>query len=94
MTLKIVYTDHSRETLNYTYNYIFNEFGFKAANKFFDKADKTINLLAEFPYMFKESEIDPDVRMGFITKQCSLFYRVTNTEVQILFFWDNRQDPL
>lgn len=28
-----------------------------------------------------------------ITEQTSLLYRVTPTQIQLLYFWDNRQDP-
>jgi hypothetical protein len=44
--------------------------------------------------MYKALAIDENVRVGFITKQCSLIYRVTDTEIHLLYFWDNRQEPL
>ncbi|MBD1386156.1 type II toxin-antitoxin system RelE/ParE family toxin [Mucilaginibacter rigui] len=94
MSLQIYYTPNSRETFKSTYNFIKNKFGSSAADKFSIKADKTIYLLADHPLMFKVSTIAPDVRVGLITKQCSLFYRVTETAIHILFFWDNRQEPI
>jgi hypothetical protein len=58
------------------------------------KAEKTISLIADNPFMFRASTIDDDVRIALITKQCSLFCRVTDASVNLLFFWDNRQEPL
>lgn len=46
------------------------------------------------PLMFKASAIDENVRIALITKQCSLFYRVTETAIHLLYFWDNRREPL
>jgi plasmid stabilization system protein ParE len=87
MSLEILYTPRAKETLNLIYNFIHNEFGAKPAVKFALKAEKVVALIAEFPLMYKSTTIDPTVRIAFISKQCSLFYRVTDTEVHLLFFW-------
>lgn len=36
--------------------------------------------------MFKESSFEINVRIGLITKQTSIFYRVINSSNHILFF--------
>ncbi|MBB5395777.1 type II toxin-antitoxin system RelE/ParE family toxin [Mucilaginibacter sp. AK015] len=94
MSLQIYFTPRSKETFKSTYNFIKNEFGASVAEKFSIKTEKTIKLIADHPLMFKVSTIATDVRVGLITKQCSVFYRVTDTTIHLLFFWDNRQEPL
>jgi plasmid stabilization system protein ParE len=94
MSLPILYTPRSRETLLYVYNFISDKFGKTSARKFAVKVEKTISLIAEHPFMFKASDIDINVRVGHITKQTSLFYRVSDSSVHLLFFWDNRQEPM
>lgn len=93
MSLQVFYTPEAKETLQSVYHFIQTKFGIKAAEKFVLKAEKTIDLIAVHPLMFKSSTIDKSVRIGLISKQTSLFYRVNDTTVQILFFWDNRQEP-
>lgn len=44
--------------------------------------------------MFRASAFDPAVRVGFISKQTSLFYKVTEEAIYLLFFWDNRQEAI
>ena len=34
------------------------------------------------------------VRKAIITKQTSVLYKVNKTHIEILFFWDNRQEPV
>jgi plasmid stabilization system protein ParE len=93
MSLEIFYTPRSKETLTSVYDFILGKFGQNSADKFLSKAEKIINLIAYQPFMFKASEIDENVRIGLITKQCSLFYRITDASIDLLFFWDNRQEP-
>lgn len=93
MKLEIVYTPEARVTLNSIYNFITAEFGNAASNRFAIRTEKTIDLTAGNPLMFKASSIDESVRVAVITKQTSLFYRVTDTAIHLLYFWDNRQDP-
>ena len=93
MSLPIFYTPRSKETFAAVYDFICNKFGINSANKFALKADKIIALIAENPLMYKATEIDETVRVALITKQCSLFYRITDTSIHLLFFWDNRQEP-
>ncbi|WP_462265947.1 type II toxin-antitoxin system RelE/ParE family toxin [Mucilaginibacter sp.] len=94
MGLSIVYTPAAKSTYRNIHQFITTNFGKSSAEKFSAKAEKTIRLIAEQPLMFKSSEIAENVRIGFITKQCALFYRVEKNEVQLLYFWDNRQEPI
>jgi len=94
MSLAVVYTPRSKDTLASVYKFILGRFGINSANKFLLKAEVTIRLIAGHPFMFKSSTIDENVRIGLITRQCSLFYRVTDSSVHLLFFWDNRQEPV
>lgn len=94
MSLSVFYTPRAKETLQSVYSFISQKFGSKAANKFVVKAESTIALIAEQPFIFKASTIGPDIRVGLITRQCSLFYKVSANSIHLLFFWDNRQEPL
>lgn len=94
MGLPVYYTPHARETLLSVYNFIENKFGKKSAEKFTTKAEKTIAVIAKHPLIFKASTIDANVRVGLITKQTSLFYRISDNSIYLLFFWDNRQEPI
>lgn len=94
MSLSVYYTPRSKETLASTYQFILEKFGVASANKFLLKSEKIVTLIAEHPLMFKASDIDQNVRVALINKRCSLFYRVTDIAIHLLFFWDNRQEPL
>ena len=94
MSLEIYYTPNAKSTLKSVYSFIINKFGKRVADKFITKSEKTIDLIAEYLLMFKASEFDENVSIGLITKQCSIFYKVTKTQIILLYFWDNRQEPI
>jgi len=63
------------------------------AQKFVQSVQKTILLIQTQPYLYKSSSI-LNCRQAVITHQTSMFYEVTHNQVIILFFYDNRQEPL
>ena|ERR1700748_1060814 len=94
MGLKIVFSDVATDMLVSIAEFIENKWSSKQAKEFLEKVDKTINLAAEHPYMFKVSDFKDNIRIAFVSKQTSFYYRVRENEIIILFFWDNRQDPI
>jgi len=92
--LPVFYSSRPKGTFELTYDFIRNKFGHNASDKFLSKAKKNISHIAENPFMFKASTIDENGRIALITKQCSLFYRVKEHSVTLLFFRDNRQEQL
>ncbi|MBE7178581.1 MAG: type II toxin-antitoxin system RelE/ParE family toxin [Mucilaginibacter polytrichastri] len=94
MSLQVVYTPSAKGTLLAVYNFIHERYGQTIADEFINKAEHTISLIREQPYIFRVSLIATDVRVAFISKQTSLFYQIKEDTLILLFFWDNRQEPL
>ncbi|MBS1504707.1 MAG: type II toxin-antitoxin system RelE/ParE family toxin [Bacteroidetes bacterium] len=94
MSLEIVFTDDASEMLLSITRLIESKWGSKQANKFLSKTYKTIDLISKQPYLFKASLINENVRICILTKQTSFFYEIHDSKIIILFFWDNRQDPI
>jgi len=94
MGYNIVVTPEAEDTLTSVHKFIFNNFGKRSANTFLQQADKIISMISEMPLMYKAAPFDETVRIGFISKQTSIFYRVKEETVELLFFWDNRQEAL
>jgi plasmid stabilization system protein ParE len=94
MALDVFYTPKAKETFVLVYNFISDKFSVKIANQFLNKAEKTIQLIAHQPLIYKSSAIDEQVRVAIFTKNTSLFYQVKDNAVILLFFFDNRQEPI
>jgi plasmid stabilization system protein ParE len=50
-----------------------------------------INQIAKFPYLYKASNFK-DHRVSSLG-HFSIYYKITNKQIIITAFWDNRQDP-
>ena len=73
---------------------IFDRWGYEYVIDFEERVLKVFELLSDNPFMFKAIIEDNKVRKGFIHRNCAVFYEIKEWEIQILFFWDNRQDPI
>jgi len=93
MSLEIILTPKAKATLLSVVSFIEAEWGQKSAEKFVTKVYKTLDNISKQPYLFKAYS-ENEVRIGLITKQTSVVYRIGLEKIEILFFWDNRQDPI
>ena len=93
MSLPVIWSPASREEYAEILQYVNSEFGTDAALRVMDKIEATIEHIASFPRAYPFSEIRPDIHKAVISPQTSLLYRIAETQIQLLHFWDNRQDP-
>lgn len=93
MSLSVIWTDYAIETFDLTLDFINENWGEKITQRFVRKTEKTIQHISYFPYSFRSS-LQRTVRKAVISKQTSLFYEVHSTHITLLYFWDNRQQPL
>ena len=68
------------------------EHGINAAIKFMNKTDAVVQAISKFP---KSGGISKkgQVRKFVITEQTSVIYNINKQVIEILFFWDTRQNP-
>lgn len=92
MSLEIIFTPKAKDSYLSVTTFIQSNWGDRSAKNFVDKTYKLLNLIVKQPYLFKAYQ-ENDVRIGLITKQTSVVYRVHNDRIEVLFFWDNRQEP-
>ena len=93
MSREVVLTPKAKETLFDVIFFIRLKWGDKSAEKFTLETNRVINTIAQQPYIFKAYG-ETDVRKGLINKHTSIVYRILQDRIDILFFWDNRQEPI
>jgi plasmid stabilization system protein ParE len=93
MKLEIILTPTAKDTFLATISFIQLKWGNKSAEKFVEKTYRVLDTISQQPYIFKAHK-ESNIRKGIITKQTSIVYRVSANHIELLFFWDNRQEPI
>ena len=67
----------------------------KEIQNFINEVNDLLEQIRQNPEMFQQSRKRKNIRKGLVTKHNTLYYRVRSRrkELQLLLFWDNRQDP-
>lgn len=94
MGLPIVISEIALLTFEDICEQIFQRLGNKARDDFKKNTIKTLELISSSPFIYKESDFDKNIRIGLIKKTSSVFYEIKPNQIDILFFWDNRQEPM
>jgi plasmid stabilization system protein ParE len=93
MKLEIQWSLHSEFTYEAIYLFVLQKWGFDIAENLRLQILKTLDQISERPYIYQISPID-GVRKAVILKYTSLFYKVFDDYILLVFFWDNRKQPL
>lgn len=94
MAYEVILALKAVETFDAVYDQIASRFGKNVARQFNRRVIHILDTISNTPFIFKSTRENPNVRKGWIHKNCSLFYEVAGDQIHILFFWDNRQEPL
>jgi len=93
--MKISWTPKARRTYFEVIEHLEKAWTEREIQNFINEVDHLLEQIKQNPEMFEESRKKKNVRKGLITKQNTLYYRVRprKKELQLIVFWDNRQDP-
>jgi plasmid stabilization system protein ParE len=88
----IVWSPTARLTYYKILEYLVENWTFNELEVFIDRTEEVISHICENPFLYPYSALS-DTHKCVLVKQVSLFYRVKSTTIELLVFWDNRQDP-
>jgi len=94
MSLPVIISETGVKTYEAICDQIVERLGNKALNDFKRNTIKTLELISRSPFIYKETDFDPNIRIGLIKKISSVFYEIKPDKIEVLFFWDNRQEPM
>jgi len=94
MSFEIKFSPKAESTFEDIIIQLEQRWGDKVVNKFKDKVSKSLDLIAETPLIYPVAPENPALRKCVLHKNCSLLYRIHSYKVEIVYFWDNRQEPL
>lgn len=72
--------------------YLEDNWTIKESETFIHRTEEVLNQICINPLLYPFSK-ESSVHKCVIVKQISLYYRIKSTSIELLIFWDNRQDP-
>lgn len=92
VSYNIVWSPSAKLTYMQVLEYLYQEWTEKEIRFFMLRTNEVIKHITTTPLLYPYSK-ESDTRKCVVVKQVSLFYRLKELQVEILMFWDNRQNP-
>ena len=90
---KILWTDNALKELEKTIVFLEENWTEKELRRLAINLEKTLSLISQNPFIFQSSEIKKDIRRAVVLSINTLYYRVSENDVEIVSFFSNRQNP-
>ena len=88
----VVWSPRAKITYNHVLEYLYEEWTIKELKAFIHRTEQVIEYISDYPNLYPFSEEARAYRC-VVVKQVSLFYRLKQDQIELLVFWDNRQNP-
>jgi plasmid stabilization system protein ParE len=89
--MNVIWAPQAKQDFWNNIDYLETEWSEKAAQNFIDKVNTTIELLKNDNVLFIKTNYKSVYKI-VITKHISLYYRIENTNLELLQFWNTFQD--
>jgi len=73
--------------------YLEEEWSSKVKHEFVLKLDRALKQIQSIPDIFPESEKVKGLRKCVVTKQTTVFYKYSESSIDVVTIFDNRQNP-
>lgn len=92
MAWSVTWSPTARQSYYQILEYLKDRWTQKELETFINRTEEAIGHICENPLLYPYSK-KSDTHKCVLVKQVSLFYRKRTSVIELLVFWDNRQDP-
>ncbi|MES2279264.1 MAG: hypothetical protein V4592_24745 [Bacteroidota bacterium] len=92
MSFTVKLSEEAIQTYDALTDQLRQRWGDAFVDKFATKVSKSLSTISISPYIYPV--YSSDIRSCVLHKNCSMLYRIINSDVLVICFWDNRQDPI
>lgn len=93
MALEISWSKRADKKFDKILEYLLNSWGERVTKNFVRKVFDFIDILSEYPELGTIENKAKEIRGFTIVKQINIFYKIKGQTINILDFFDNRQNP-
>ena len=92
MSSNVIWSPVARVTYYQILEYLEQNWTTKEIESFITRVEYVVQHIGENPLQYPASK-EKNIHRCVVVKQISLFFRVKEGNIELLVFWDNRQDP-
>lgn len=92
MVKEVVWTDEAIQTFYDIIKYLQTDWSEREVETFVCATDRVIDYITDRPRMFRKTSVT-NVHEVLITPHNLLIYRVKPSSIELISFWDTRQNP-
>lgn len=94
MAFKVVWSKEAEDTFGNIISYLEAKWTEKEIRQFVSETERIVSILKQNPFLFRGSD-KAKIYEALVGKQNLLIYQINETEkrVELLLFWDARQNP-
>lgn len=94
MAFKVVWSKEAEDTFENIISYLEAKWTAKEIRQFVSETERIVSILKQNPFLFRGSD-KAKIYEALVGKQNLLIYQINETEkrVELLLFWDARQNP-
>ncbi len=93
MGKQVIWSPQADYSFDEIIEYLNAEWSFKEVEQFVRNVLDITKHISTFPQMFPEFN-ERKIRKALINQNISLLYKVSNKQIELLTFWNNKQDPI
>lgn len=94
MSFELRFLPEAEDTFDELVAQLHERWGERFVAKFEAKVLRALTTISESPFIYPVVEENTGIRKCILHKNCSMIYHVKDDVVEIICFWDNRQNPL
>ena len=93
MNRQIIWSPHAENDYFKLLGFLLDRWGEKTAKTFNKRLDEVLGNISKSPNIYQSTGKFNNVRRCVVSKQVSLYYRNTETTIEIITLFDTRQHP-
>jgi plasmid stabilization system protein ParE len=90
--MRVVWSADAVNDYHQNIEYLLEEWPVMSAANFIEEVDAVIELIKKWPEIYPESDYK-GIRRAVVRKQITLFYKLDNTTIYLVRFWNTFQNP-
>ena len=93
MSFKVRWSPRAKADIENHLNYLERNWGQKVTLSLLERIEEILQTISENPELYSFFEEKLSIHRCVVTSQIVLYYRVKEETVELITFWDTRQNP-